>query len=67
MSVEVVSQPDEPRPFEKAVFDELTFTASQVRKVDVSIGQRSQSITFKFALTSEQVAQLDAMANASPK
>lgn len=53
---------DEPRPFEKAVFDALTFTSSQVKKVDVSIGPRSQTITFKFALTADQVAHLDKMA-----
>jgi hypothetical protein len=49
-------------PFEKAIFDALKFESHQVRKVDVSIGPRSRSVTFKFALTSEQVDQLNAMA-----
>jgi hypothetical protein len=49
----------EPRPFEKAVFAALQCEADQVRKVDVSIGPRSQSVTFKFALTPDQIAQLE--------
>jgi hypothetical protein len=53
----------ETRPFESAVFDALSFTAEQVKKVDVSIDPRSQSVTFKFALTAEQVDQLNAMAS----
>jgi hypothetical protein len=50
-------------PFEKAIFDALRFEAHQVRKVDLSIGPRSQSVTLKFALTPEQVQQLDEMVN----
>lgn len=52
----------EPRPFEIALFEALSFTAAQVKKVDVSVGPRSQTVTFKFGLTTDQVAQLDAMA-----
>ncbi len=63
---EIKAQVPEPQPFEKAVFEALSFEANQVRKVDVSIGPRSQSVTFKFALTSDQVKQLDAMANVTP-
>jgi hypothetical protein len=59
-------EPAPARPFEEAVFEALSFDASQVIKVDVSIGKRSQSVTFKFALTTEQVAQLDAMASGTP-
>jgi hypothetical protein len=53
----------QPRPFEEAIFQALSFDAAQVLKVDVSIGPRSQSVTFKFALTPEQVDQLNAMAS----
>ena len=48
-------------PFERAIFDALCFESHQVRKVDVSIGPRSQTVTLKFALTPEQVTQLDEM------
>lgn len=53
----------EVRPFDKQIFEALSFKADQVRKVDVSIGPRSQTVIFKFALTPEQLAQLDAMAS----
>lgn len=48
-------------PFEKAIFSALKLDADQVRKVDLSIGPRSQSVTLKFALTPEQIDQLNAM------
>ena len=53
-----------PRPFEKAVFEALSFGADQIKKVDVSIGPRSRTVTFKFDLTADQVEQLNAMASA---
>jgi hypothetical protein len=48
-------------PFERAIFEALKLEAHQVRKVDLSIGPRSQTVTLKFALNADQVFQLDAM------
>jgi hypothetical protein len=50
-------------PFEKAILDALRFESHMVRKVDLSFGPRSQSVTLKFALTPDQVKQLDEMVN----
>lgn len=52
-----------PRPFERAIFEALSFEAEQVQKVEVNIGRRSQTVTFKFALTGPQIKQLDEMAS----
>lgn len=65
MSQASAEKPEVP-PFERSIFEALHFDASQVLKADVSIGRRSQTVTFKLALTSDQVDLLNAMASSQP-
>jgi hypothetical protein len=53
----------EPRLFEKAIFDALDFTSDQVKKAEVKIGPRTQTVIFQFNLTPDQVDQLNEMAS----
>ena len=50
-----------PKPCEKAAYEALGLTSDQVAKVDVSIGSRTRTATFKFVLTADQVEILRAM------